>query len=64
MSSAQGWLSDQHMTRLDPPRTLQARWEAENAVDQGPDERQVMDWNEHNARADGLTADYDLDREP
>ncbi len=42
-------------------KAAQQRMQAE--VDPGPAERQLEDWNIHNDHADGLAADYDLDRE-
>ncbi len=39
-------------------------WAAKAAqAEPGPTERQLEDWNIHNDHADGLAADYDLDRE-
>ena len=44
-------------------KAAQQRMQAEAEVDPGPAERQLEDWNIHNDHADGLAADYDLDRE-
>lgn len=41
------------VSRLDPPRSMQPCWD-EAAPDPGPAERQLEDWAEHNAIADGL----------
>src|SRR5215471_14346776 len=44
-------------------KAAQQQAEAYAEIAPGPTERQVEDWNIHNDHVDGLTADYDLDRE-
>jgi hypothetical protein len=44
-------------------KAAQQRMDAEAGMDPGLTERQLEDWNTHNDHVDGLTADYDLDRE-
>jgi hypothetical protein len=44
-------------------KAAQQQTEAEAGMDPGPTERQLEDWNTHNDHVDGLSADYDLDRE-
>jgi hypothetical protein len=45
-------------------KAAQQQMQAEAGPDVGLAEQQVEDWNIHPNPADGLTADYDLDREP
>jgi len=45
------------------PRATERQTQAEAEVDPGPTERQLDDWNIHNDHVDGLTAEYDRDRE-
>jgi hypothetical protein len=44
-------------------KAAQQQADAYPEIDPGPTERQFEDWNIHNDHVDGLTADYDLDRE-
>jgi hypothetical protein len=44
-------------------KAAQQRMQAQAETDPGPTERQLEDWNTHNDHMDGLTTDYDMDRE-
>jgi hypothetical protein len=44
-------------------KAAQQRMQDQAETDPGPTERQLEDWNTHNDHVDGLTPDYDLDRE-
>jgi hypothetical protein len=41
-----GLAPDAHVMRLGPPPSMQTRWDAENAADAGPGERQILTRNE------------------
>jgi hypothetical protein len=53
---------DVHVTRLDPPPSMQTRWDAENAADAGPAGQQNLTRNEAMDYQNDAY-DYDADRE-
>jgi hypothetical protein len=57
-----GLAPDAHVMRLDPPPSMQTRWDAENAADAGPGERQILTRNEASDYQNEVY-DYDGDRE-